>query len=836
MWWWIVATSEMRRRPGRTLLTLLSVSIGVAAVLAVWLAMDNTRNGWQQLYETVGGRAALEVQAQTGESFAPEVLDLLAKTPGIRAAVPAIQRPTVLYAGPKRVRVLALGVDPQKDGLVRDYAFREGGPLTAEDQVLLEAGFAKSVGVGLGDEVKLLTRRGFWQFTVVGLLEPNGAAAFNGGSIVFLVLDQAQDLFRAGSDYDTIYLVLAPGITVEEMEKNLAQILPQGLTVRPPASRTEVGRETLLTLEQGLALTGNMSLIAAAFIILNGFFMNLTERWRQLATLRAVGGTRRQVLGLVLAEGLILGIAGSFAGALVGFGGAVLLTRGMEGLLEIRLPPIHFRLDYFLSVVGVGTATSLVAVALPAWFASRISPLDGLRGITSREGERSHPWPTRVGLLLLAGSCALLLPIRWGWLSLDGTALTLAAGATGLVCLIPAATGPLVRCFSPLLRWMIGLEGRLASRQVLRRRMRTSLTACVLFVVLVTSVSVGNAVLDNVDDIRGWYKRTIVADFFVRALMPDMATGSAAPLPEELGDRIRGVAGVDRVEMLRFVHAETEETPIIVIARSFDPDVPLTLNLVDGDPAQALEGLRRGEAVISTVLALRTGLGIGDELTLTTPKGPRRFKIAATTNEYLIGGLVAYVDFRQAKRLLDVTGVDAFLVRAKPGAQAEVEPVLRKLCDQDGLLFQSFAELTRIVDGMVNGVVGGLWVLMALSFVVAAFGMANTLTMNVLEQTRELGLLRVVAMTRGQVRKFVVAQAVAIAAVGLLPGVFVGALIGYLLNLLTYPLSGHPVEFVLRPQILLGSLAVSFLIVLVAAFFPARRAARLNMVEAIQYE
>jgi len=429
-----------------------------------------------------------------------------------------------------------------------------------------------------------------------------------------------------------------------------------------------------------------------------------------------------------------------------------------------------------------------------------------------------------------------LWPIYQGWLNLDATALVLGVGATGVVLLIPAATTPLVRAFSPVLQAIIGLEGRLASRQILRRHMRTSLTACVLFVVLVTSVSVGNAVLDNVEDVQGWYKNTVVADFFVRALMPDMATGSAAPMPEELGDRIRAMPGVSHVEAARFVQAETEETRIILVARTFNPSVPLALNLVEGDPAQTLEQLRQGAVAISTVLALRTGLKIGDDLTLSTSHGPRRFKIVATTNDYLVGGSVAYMDLAYAKRLLDVQGVDVFLVRAKDGAQPEVEPVLRKMCDDDGLLFQSFAELTQFVDGLVNNVVGGLWVLMALSFVVAAFGMANTLTMNVLEQTRELGLLRTVAMTRGQIRKFVVAQAMAIACVGLLPGVCFGALIGYLLNLLTYPLSGHPVEFVLRPQILLGSLAVSFVIVLLAAFIPARRAAGLNIVEAIQYE
>ena len=193
----------------------------------------------------------------------------------------------------------------------------------------------------MGDHLKLLTRQGVKRFEVVGILEPRGVAGFRGGSILFLPLDEAQRLFRSPGKVDTISLVLEEGRTAEELQESLTKYLPPGLVARSPAARTEIGRETMVALEGGMALSSAMSLVAAAVIILNCFFMNLTERWRQLAVLRALGTTRRQLLGLVVREGLLLGIIGTALGILAGLAGAFLLIRGMERLLQVELPALH---------------------------------------------------------------------------------------------------------------------------------------------------------------------------------------------------------------------------------------------------------------------------------------------------------------------------------------------------------------------------------------------------------------------------------------------------------------------------------------------------------------
>jgi putative ABC transport system permease protein len=161
---------------------------------------------------------------------------------------------------------------------------------------------------------------------------------------------------------------------------------------------------------------------------------------------------------------------------------------------------------------------------------------------------------------------------------------------------------------------------------------------------------------------------------------------------------------------------------------------------------------------------------------------------------------------------------------------------VKACCDSQGLLFQSFAELQRRIDEMTRGVVGGLWGLLVLGLVVGAFAMANTLTMNVLEQTRELALLRVVAMTRWQVRKTILAQAAIVGSIGLLTGTVGGMIGAYVMNLSQVPLLGHAPDFAFHPSLLLVCIGLGFLVILAAAWLPAERAARLKLLIALQYE
>jgi putative ABC transport system permease protein len=406
------------------------------------------------------------------------------------------------------------------------------------------------------------------------------------------------------------------------------------------------------------------------------------------------------------------------------------------------------------------------------------------------------------------------------------------------VLLIPAALGGLTRLAAAVLRPVLHFEGELARRQVLRRRARTTLTIGVLYIAVSSGIGLGTTIMNNVEDVRKWQAQSFTGDFYVRVTFADQVSGQAARMPESLGDEIRAIPGVIGVDTFRMVDESLniEDQPASVIVRGFTGVGPLPLDLREGDPDAVRRGLFAGEVVAGSVLLQKLNKKVGDEVAVKTPAGPKRLRIAGMTTEYLAGGVVVHMEWTTAKRLLGVEGVGVFMVQARPEDLAAVEARLKAWTEKHGLMLHSFADLRRRLDGITNGVIASLWGLMALGFVVAAFGTANTLTMNVLEQTRELAMLRVVAMTRRQVRKTILSQATIIGAIGLVTGICGGVVGAYVTNLCAMAVLGHAVDFALHPEILAICFGAGLAIVLAAALIPAERAARLNLLIALQYE
>ena len=293
-------------------------------------------------------------------------------------------------------------------------------------------------------------------------------------------------------------------MTEDQVVRELSGRLPPGISVAAPATRTELARETLFSSEQGLNMAAALSLVAAAFIIVNSLFMNLSERRRQLATLRTIGATRLQIFGLVVREGLLLGVVGTMLGILAGIGGAALLTRVMEGVFQTTLPVFLVSLEPVLKAALLGPGLSFAAVLLPAWTATRISPLEGMRPVPVEATAGRGRWVTLLAAVLMALGAVGGVALHQGILAPSSTPPVVASALVGMSLLIPHFLAASVRLLTLVVEWSGSVNAFLACRQILRQRNRSSLTAGVLFVAIVMSVGMGNSVLNSTQDVKDW--------------------------------------------------------------------------------------------------------------------------------------------------------------------------------------------------------------------------------------------------------------------------------------------------------------------------------------------
>jgi putative ABC transport system permease protein len=256
--------------------------------------------------------------------------------------------------------------------------------------------------------------------------------------------------------------------------------------------------------------------------------------------------------------------------------------------------------------------------------------------------------------------------------------------------------------------------------------------------------------------------------------------------------------------------------------------------VISGDANALREQFKNGQVAVGSVLAQRAKVKVGDEIPLETENGKKMFRVAAIVNDYQAGGLTIHMDRATARAELGYSGITAYLIKVDHAKYNEVKEKLQAIADQNGLMLDSAAHIQSTIDHMMSGVVASLWAMVVLGLLVSAVGVTNTLTINVLEQTRELGLLRIVAMTQNQVRKTIFTQAIIVALLALIPGVIAGVSVAYLINVAMMPVIGHPVDFTFHPLLLAGGFLAGLAVVAFAAWFPSNRAAKLDLLDALR--
>lgn len=827
---------QWRQRPGRTAISILSVAIAAAAVLGVALAQASVRQGYRKLLAAVEGRPALEILLVAGGRFGPEQVPKNADISGVAAEIPIVTRATLARVQGKRFKSVLLGVPTEQPQVWEALPLTEGRACEDADEVLLAADLAKSLKLDVGDRLTLLTRRGPRSATIVGLVNSASLREFASAATLVMPLEAVQQFFDLGDRVDRIRVLIDSSEHREAVQAAIAARLPKSFVVQAPVEQMELADSLLRSTELALRFAGALSMAMAVFIILNTLRMNFGERRRDMAILRVLGVTSRQLVGLLLTEGICLGVIGSLLGIPLGLALGRGLGMVMQGLVSADIPAPEIPYWTLPTALVVGPLVACIAALLPALQSRQISPAEALGETEVRRRERFPLWAILGGLVMWSVAVALLLLVVFGRLSAEAAIPAGVLMLVGFIAIIPVLLAPVVRASAAMLSPWTRTEGDFAAEQLLQRPTRTGLTVGVLVVAISTSLGMGNAIINNVNDVRQWFRRTMSGDIF---LLGPSATEGGVETRDRRNVRatIAEQPSVDYVIEMRYFATRANGVPTWCVVRDFLPRVELPWAVSPEEDAEIRARLRGGEAVIGSVIAKQLGIHAGDTLRLELQGRLVSVRVAASVRDYTLGGLVIFLDQDPAAKMIDLGPATVYIVQPKPGAPEE--PLVRSLeslLSEEGLVVKSFLELRRQLDDLIKGIVGALWGLLGIGFVIGGVAVANTLTMSVLEQTRELGLLRIIGMTRQQVRKLIFCESLLLGILGTLMGTLAGLTTAWVIHLCNEPLLGQSLPFAFHSWLLAANAGGCLLITILAAWSPGQRAARLDLLSAIAYE
>ena len=828
---------QWRNRPGRALAAAASVAVAVGAVVATWAAADASRAGYRRLTETIAGVPSLDITARDGGRFDAMLVPRVVDVPGVRAVVPLFYRPTLLRVGDNRLREMAVGVDAAALAAAGLLALEAGEPCREDDEVVLDATLAKGLGVGVGDEVLFFARRRIARMRITGLATGDSLRWFAEGATVVVDIQALEAMSLSTAQVDRIRIALAGDADRSQVMAAVAGRLPPRLVADVPVGRASMADDVLHSANLGLDFVTALTLAMAWFIVGNAMLMNVAERRRGLSLVRLLGATGRQVRRFVTLEAALLGGVGATVGAVVGLAAAGPISAGISRALQTPATgvAVHPLLVPMAIVMGVGLAVA--AAWWPAWEATSLDLLEGLASAPP-----AAPPATTRKLLVAGGLLTLVAAISEALMYVEvwpprasvvsGIALLLA-----FVTVTPFLIVPLVRFLGRFIpdRWRV--EGRLAIDQIVRQPIRTALTAGVLVVAVSNGIGLGHAIRDSVEDVLAWYGRMLKADWVLtQAGALSVSREERSADSRRLETLVRGLDGVADVEGIGVATGRVAGTVCVVIARDMPDDRPLPLEPVGMSPDEVRAALARGEAVAGTVLAQRAGVKAGDEVTVEVFGRATPVKIAALVVDYTSGGASLQLRRDAARRIFGMEAADVLLVTAQPGRAAGLREPLEANAREYSMLLRSFSELRRGIDVIVNGVVSSLWSILGLGFVVGSLGVANTVTMSVLEKKRSLGLLRAIGMRRGQVVRMVVLESIMLGIASGIIGLVAGLTTALFIQLASQPLLGHPLKFHVRLDIIAVNLLAAVVVTALAAWLPARRAVRLDLLESISAE
>jgi putative ABC transport system permease protein len=712
------------------------------------------------------------------------------------------------------------------------FRLEDGRGPAAPGEVALDSVSAEKAGYVVGDTVPMVGPDGTLEASLVGIFRYGTSGNLAGATIAAFDTAVAQDLLLDGADaYTEIDVVAAEGVTQESLATGVRAVVGEGVTVQ---TGQEAADEATAQITEGLAFVNifllvfaGIALFVGTFIILNTFSMLVAQRSRELALLRALGATRSQIVRSLILEAAGVGLVGALLGLLVGVG----VAYGLQGLfaaIGAEIPTEGLVLLPRTIVVGlvIGVLVTVLAGLAPAIRASRIPPMAALRDDIALPARSLHVRAIVGSILLLLGLAAMTAgAVIGGGSGSQFVGLGVVAALVGAIVVSPAIAGPMVRVLGFAFPRMFGTVGSLAVQNAERQPRRTAATASALMIGLalvsaltIFATSAKTSITQVIDSVVG-------ADFLV-------SNQTQRPFGAEVAEAVAAVPDVALVSPVKLVPSLIAGEPSALVG--VDPatfgDV-VTLTLASG----SLADLTSGGLVVDSQTATDNGLTVGDAVAVQFASGSADYTVTGVYEP--AGRFSGYVvDSESVIAAGADPGDSVVYVKAAPDADADVVQagITAALADNPTVQVLSQVEFREQITSSVDQVLLVMVMLLSLAILIAVLGIVNTLVLSVVERTREIGMLRAVGALRRQIRTMVVLEALVIAVFGAVVGLVLGVWFAVALQ---RTLVDQGIAVLDIPWLgIVAFLAVAGIVGVLAALWPAFRAGRLNVLEAISTE
>lgn len=836
----------------RFLLTAVAIVLGVSLVAGTFIFTDTIDAQFDDLFEDIYSGIDVSVRADVGdfraetEPFPGDVLDIVLAVEGVEIAEGGVtslatgvldkEGDPIGGRGPPTLGFSWAEVPSLTPMRIKEGA---GRAPTGSQDIVLDANTVANAGFALGDTVTVVGLSGPEQFELVGIASFGDQDSLLGATIVLFDLEKARELFGYGDEYTGISVQAEAGVTAEELTERISLVLPAGVeAVTGETERNEQVaeiNEALSFLSIGLLSFAGVSVFVGAFIIQNTFRIVVAQRIRELALLRAIGATGRQIRSMVIIEALVVGIVGSVLGVGLGFAMAFAI-RGMMNAAGMGIPlgALVLLPRAVIAAMLVGMILTLLSSLLPARQASRISPVAAMREEAARTPRRSLHTRALAGSVI-TGLGVLLIGLGL-FVDIGRSIAYVGAGAAiafiGISVLAPLAASPLADFIGWPLPRLFGISGQLARENTKRQPRRTASTASALMVGVALVVFFA---------VFGSSTKASINETIFELFPADLTFSSTsqtdpelrAPISPAFAERLGVYDELSVVSAMQFGRVVIEgETQII---GAFDPETIEQVIVLDaiGDAVAAVAA--RDSVIVSASFLEESGWAVGDTVTAEfAHTGEVALTIVGTYEHGDFGKLFLSSDtylanFRyMGDSFVFVNAADGVSVLA---AQDAISPTVETF---GNIKAQTKSEIVEDAEGQIDQALALFTGLLLFAVMIAVLGITNTLTLSIYERTREIGLLRAVGMVRRQVRRMIRWEAVIIATFGAMLGVGIGIILGWAV-VRALADEGFGAFRVPVGQVILALVLAAFSGVL-AAVWPARKASRMNILDAISNE